>query len=1255
MSADELANRAADQLSESKRRLVEQRLQGKARAAVPRIDGIPPSSRKGPALASVGQQWMYLAHQAAPHAAALNVTSSFRAKGTLDVDLVQKCVNHVVARHDVLRSNFVSTASAVERVVHDDLSIAIDRVRCRDEDDLRARAETLARQLFDLGKGPLLRLHWLEASGVDGLLMLVVADLVADRWSLGIFWKEVTALYREATNGEPATLADVPVRFGDFADWQRAWLESGALNAQLTYWRNRLAALPPPLPLPTDLPFPTRITHEGRLESGHVSEDIAARLTQFAASQNASVFMALLACFQILLHRYTGTLDIVIGSPIANRRRKETAGLIGFFLSTVALRTRLSGRSTARDVLRLTREAVLEGIEHQDAPFDRVVEAVRPERVPGRHPMFQVMFVHQTEAEAPRVLDFGGVELGHVQVETGTSRFDLTLFAAESGRGIETMIEYRTDVFSRETIQRMLGHYGQLLESILADPDRPIAELEFLTAHERKQLLVDWQGAQRSLDHVADVVAQIDARASATPDADAVIGGGRRLSYRQLRAASSAIARQLLRLGTGRDTPVAHYAGRTPEAIAAIVGIMKAGAAYVPIDPDYPEHRRRFIVANTSIDTAVTTAARRAQIGALVARTVVVDDVASPDEDDSTSPALVDQRQIAYVIHTSGSTGDPKGVVISRRNLRYSTEARALFYGTAPQRFLLVPSFSFDSSVAVIFWTLTQGGALVLADADDQRDPGRLRRLIREHAVTDLLCIPALYREILRQEVVELQSLQRVIVAGEACTPELVALHFERLPRTSLFNEYGPTEATVWATVHSCTAEDGARGSIVPIGRPVPNASAFVFDSNQQPLPVGIAGELWLGGEGIARGYYGRDDLTQERFVERTLPLVGPSRLNRTGDLARWRSSGLLEFLGRNDEQIKLRGYRIEPGEIESALEAHPGIQRAVVVATQVRLRSRSEDGGDDVATLLREIGRPDFEGALAEVEALTPEQVQLALGEARDAVRSPADRAAIRDRFRLELHATTPGFIAPPREAQRNWLLGKTMEEFADDLEHLDAVARSLVRGFDHQIGTDVRDITQARLNDQEIMEDWQIPLMHAMARHVTATHGDLLEIGFGRGVSAEIIQQAGVRSHTIVEPNDHSVSHYFAPWRARRPDMDIRLFHARWQDVDDQLGLFDSIFFHAFPMNEQEFADYVLRSVTFAEHAFAPMAAHLKSGGVFTYLTTEIDSLSRGHQRRLLQHFREISLHVEPLQVPEDVKDMWWARSMVVVKAVK
>jgi amino acid adenylation domain-containing protein len=816
--------------------------------------------------------------------------------------------------------------------------------------------------------------------------------------------------------------------------------------------------------------------------------------------------------------------------------------------------------------------------------------------------------------------------------------------------------QYSTDLFDRATLFRWNQSFLELLRGIAANPECPIHNLPVIPENEHARLLHEFNQTRLEVDPWVPLHDQISRQAMLQPGRTAVAWGGERLSYRDLNARADQVACYLQRQGAGPEDRVAVCLRRTPNMIIAMLGVWKAGAAYVPLDPQYPHERLRFMLQDARAKFVLTEDTVCARVDGTSARVVDLNELTeSTLEDSPADPGPFSLDQLAYVIYTSGSTGRPKGVAVSHQNLLYSTQARLRYYADPPERFLLVPSFSFDSSVAGIFWILASGGTLVVASTEEVRDPGRLSALIRAQRVTDVLCIPSLYRELLRSGADNLRSLRRMIVAGEPCPPHLVTLHHECLPDTALFNEYGPTEATVWATVHACTRGDGDAAN-VPIGRPIANTAAYVLDTREHPLPAGIAGELFLGGAGLAQGYLGSPELTSERFITRTLPIVGSTRLYRTGDRARWRQDGELEFLGRSDDQLKVRGYRIEPGEIESVLEQHPDVEQAAVVAPASEARARDPRAHpDDLAELASQVPRSDLEALLDEIEGLEAEAVDHPAQEGQAATPTPrTDRVVARERFRLELH-TTPEFVAPPRSAQRNWLLGRAMEEFGDDLEQLDAAARSFVRGYDHELGSDLRDISRAALTDEQIMEDWQIPLMRAMARHVTESHGHVLEIGFGRGVSAEMIQELGVTSHTVVEPNDHSVHHYFDPWRRRHAGADIRLLHARWQDVSDQLGVFDGIFFHAFPMNEQEFTDYILRSVTFAEHAFGAMASHLREGGVFTYLTTEIDSLGRGHQRSLLRHFRSIAMHVEPLQVPGDTRDMWWANSMVVVKAVK
>ena len=1237
-----------ERLSESKRRLLEQRLRGGG--ATPNRDELARPQR-GERPASPAERWLFLAHQAENGAPAFNSIGSFRVSGALDLPRFERAVRALVARHETLRSAFTLADGDVRVTVHEHADAPLAVIACADADEQWSKAEEIARRPFDPARPPLIRWAYLTAPAVEPLLLLAGSDLVVDHWSLGVVWTELDALYR--SDGAVLALPPLKAQYREVAAAQREQLASGALQPQQRFWTERLRALPPPLSLPTDRVYPSQLTYTGRLQRGHISPALAEGIRRLAAAENASPFMLLQAGLQVLLHRYTGTSDIVVGTPIANRRSRQTAALIGLLLTTVAIRGRVEALSTGREILRQVRTTVLEALENQDVPFDQVVAAAAPPRTPGRHPVFQVMLVYQTAAEAPEVLSLGDVVLRAELIGNGTSPFDLTFFVLEagSGGGMQTILEYRTDLFDADSAARFLDHFAQLLDSLVNEPDRPIGELPIMSATEQAQVRRFSRGEPFRLRDVPDVLTQIGSRAASHPGATAVIGSAGSLSYGELMATANGIAARMLEAGDYRGRPVALLAERQPASIAALVGILQSGAAYVPIDPEYPSARVRFVAHDAGIDIAVTSPRHQDDLHGIVARAVLLDDAVAPRSDAPTATALAGtSADPAYIIYTSGSTGDPKGVVVSRGNLTSSTEARVRWYEERPERFLLIPSLSFDSSVAVIFWTLSQGGTLVIADEEAQRDPQALCALVAEHGVTDLLCIPSLYREMLRQGGRALGSLRRAIVAGEACAPDVVSLHHARVPGARLFNEYGPTEATVWATVHECTAQDGVPGHPVPIGRPIPNGEVFVLDAQRRLAPIGVSGELYLGGSGVAIGYHGREDLTRERFVECALPDGTTSRVYRTGDRGRWRSDGRLEFLGRLDDQLKIRGYRIEPREIEAVLEQHPSVRRAAVVP--VRAPRTDSVSVDDLLTTIENAPDASVEPLLREIEALSAEEVRRAL--ARQEAPGATHRVMAGDGFRIELQ-TDPDFIAPPREAQRRWLLSRSLGELAEDLQHLAAIAPSLVRGTDVSVDATFRAPVDASIAAEHVMEDWQVPLMRVMASHVAQAHGDVLEIGFGRGVSAELIQESGVRSHTIVEPDERIITRYFEPWRARHADREIRLLTGKWQDVENRIALFDGIFFHAVPLDEQEFADYMVAGATFAEHAFRPMARHLRPGGVFTYLTTEIDSLSRRHQRRLLEHFREFSTSVVRLQVPEDTRDLWWAQSMVVVKAVR
>jgi guanidinoacetate N-methyltransferase len=497
-----------------------------------------------------------------------------------------------------------------------------------------------------------------------------------------------------------------------------------------------------------------------------------------------------------------------------------------------------------------------------------------------------------------------------------------------------------------------------------------------------------------------------------------------------------------------------------------------------------------------------------------------------------------------------------------------------------------------------------------------------------------------------------LQSLKTVVVAGESCPPALVARHHALVPGAGLFNEYGPTEATVWSTVYQCENRNSAR--TVPIGKPIANAQIYLLDEQLRPALNGASGEVYVGGDGVARGYFNRPELTAAKFIPDPFSKNPGARLYRTGDLARLLPDGNLEFLGRLDNQIKIRGHRIELDEIEAVLKEHPSVQDAAVIA--VEKTQPAPVNGEAEQLILRRLSAmnpADAHRILSEVEAVSQN------GAAKIPVESAAVPKELHVRqlsdFDLTLNIKRPDFIQPPRASQRNWLLNRALDEFEYDLRELDSLAKHFVPGADAELATLTSDRTQAELSEQEILEDWHLPLMKSMARAVTDSHGNILEIGFGRGLASSFIQACGVKSHTIIECNDSVISRFFEPWRARLPERDIRLARGKWQDVIESLGEFDGIFFQTYPLNEAEFAEYLSRSVVFAEHFFPIAARHLRPGGAFTYLTHEIDSLSRRHQRLILQHFSSLSLSVERLQLPADCKDLWWSDSMVVVKAIK
>jgi amino acid adenylation domain-containing protein len=982
---------------------------------------------------SFAQQRLWFLDRLEPGSPFYNVPSAVRLRGRLAPAALAAAFREIVRRHEALRTRFREIAGRPVQVIAEEAGVPLPVLDLaglpaagREAEAARfCRAE--ARRPIDLERGPLLRLALLRLAEDEHLLLAVVHHIASDGWSLGVFLRETAELYRACLAGDPSPLPPLPLQYADFALWQRGWLAGEILERQLAWWRERLAGVPP-LALPTDRPRPATPAYRGARTPVILPPAGAAEVGELARCEGATLFMTLLAAFSAVLGRWAGQETLAVGTPIAGRTRVELESLIGFFVNTLVLPADLAGDPTGRTLLGRCREAALGAYAHQDLPFEKLVEALRPDRELARAPLFQVLLAVQNtplpDAELP------GLTLAPVEVETGTARFDFTLTVAETPEGLAGSLDYDVHLFDRATAARLAGHVATLLQAIAADPGRRLSELPLLSPAEHHQLRCEWAGPlPPSAEDAAGIEEWIAAQARRTPDAVAVVQGARQLTYAELDAGAERLARDLRARGVGPETVVGIHLRKSPEAIVAILAVLRAGGAYLPLDPAYPEERlawlREDAGAAVTLDESDFASGRGGSGGVgggatrpetvpllepgRVAPPPAVQTRPYPKKNQEETPTPPSSP--VYLLYTSGSTGRPKGVVVTRAGLLASTRARLEGYTAPVSAFLLLPSLAFDSSVAGLFWTLCQGGALVLPKEDEAGDPVPLARLIEERRVSHWLSIPSLYGLVLDAAGPdELRSLAAVIVAGEPCPAELPERHAAALPGVPLLNEYGPTEGTVWAT-----AGELAAGERITIGRPIAGAWALVLDRELRPAPAGVPAELCLGGAGLARGYFGRPGLTAERFVPDPLGASG-ERLYRTGDLARWLPDGRLELLGRIDEQVKIRGFRIEPAEIEAALERCPGVRQAAVVARDLPSGDRRLAGCVVAAGDPEEI---DLEALRRRLAGQLPAHMVPAELVALDALPLSANGKVDRAALRSLLAGRTRGFrgAAPPAD----------------------------------------------------------------------------------------------------------------------------------------------------------------------------------------------------------------------------------------------
>ncbi|MFL6199844.1 MAG: amino acid adenylation domain-containing protein [Thermoanaerobaculia bacterium] len=892
----------------------------------------PPLVRgEGPAPLSFTQQRLWFLHQLDPEDA-YHVPGALRLRGPVREDVLERTLSEIVRRHEALRTVFRNNLQVV--LPPSDFELPVVDVP-GEREALRLLAEE-ARRPFDLETGPLVRALLLRLSDEERLLAVVTHHIVSDAWSLGVLLRELGAIYTAFAAGEPSPLPELPVQYPDYARWQRQWLAGEVLEREVAHWRRTLAGAPESLELPYDRqPSPATGNRGGR-RPFELSAELFGRLGELARRDGWTSFMALLAGWQALLARYVrlgGQEDVVVGSPIANRTRLELEGLIGFFTNTLALRLDLSGDPSFWELGRRVRAAALDAYAHQDVPFEKLVEELHPDRHLGRNPLFQTMLVLQKAAAGPAL---PGVETELLDVDTGTAKFDLTLMLVENGGAASGVLEYACDLFDAGTVDRMLGHLCTLLEAAVEDPGRRLSDLPLLTAAEQEELAA-WSRPRTPEPPRLLVHEGVSAQAARTPDAVAVLDGDQSLTYAELMEKARGLASRLRSLGVGPDVPVGLFLERSLDMMVAVLGVLEAGGAYLPLDPTWPEERLRIMLEDAHAPVLVTHAPLVGKVPGGVQNVIRVDD---PDGRGFLPAGCTTPDNLCYLIYTSGSTGRPKGVAMTHAAITAMLLWQQRTSSAKAGRTLQFTSLSFDVSFQEIFSTWWAGGTLVLVSEDVRRDPPALARLLAEQRVERLFLPFVALQQLALSAISALEgdfpsSLREVMSAGEQLyvTPQVAEL-FSRLPGAELHNHYGPSEthAVSWLDLLGDASRWPERP---PIGVPIDHARVFLLDAGLQPVPVGVAGEVWVGGAGLARGYLGRPRLTAERFLPDPFHWAGGwkpgDRLYRTGDLARRRPDGIFEFLGRRDSQVKIRGHRIELFEVETALARHPAVQQAAV------------------------------------------------------------------------------------------------------------------------------------------------------------------------------------------------------------------------------------------------------------------------------------------------------------------------------------
>lgn len=915
---------------------------------------------------SFAQQRLWFLDQLEPGGSVYNIPDTHYFDGPINLDALERSLSELIRRHEVLRTTFQSRNGEPVQVIAEpqpqklevvDLSHLPESER---EAEAQRMADEEAERPFDLARGPLFRFRLLRLAEANHILLLNMHHIISDGWSLTVLGRELGTLYDAFNTGQPSPLSDLTIQYADFAVWQREWLQGETLEKQLVYWREQLSGDLPVLDLLTDRPRPAMYTYRGSSVDLELDEKNTDRLRQTARESNATLFMTLLAAFKVLLWRYTRQDEIIVGSPIANRNRTEIEGLIGFFVNTLVLRSKLNPEMTFRELLAQVRETTLGAYGHQDVPFEKLVEELQPERSLNRQPLFQVLFTLQ----ASEGIALEGLESGWMNTRRDTAKFDLNLFMAETETGLYSWFSYNTDLFDATTVARMLKHYHTLLEDIAAHPDARLSDLSLMTREEREQI-EEWNETRTEYERDQCVHQLVELQAARRPDTVAVVQGEKQLSYDEINHRANQLAHFLRAHGVGLETRVGVLMERSAEWIVALLGILKAGGVYVPLDGNYPQPRLQFMIEDSEVKLLLTESGQP-EIGS--AEVVYLDQAWEQlrNESGQNPENVAHADNLAYVMYTSGSTGRPKGAGITHRAInRLVRNTNYVKLGDG-DRVAQLSNPSFDAATFEIWGALLNGIPLVLLEKETVLSPAELRQQLVDQQISTMFLTTALFNQMGHRPDI-LSSLNYMLFGGEAVDPQAVQRVLDQGKPRHLLHVYGPTEGTTYATWYEVqNVEPGAR--TVPIGRPLANSDVWVLDSWSRMVPVGVTGELCIGGDGLARGYLGRPELTAEKFVPHPYGRKPGARLYRTGDMVRYQSDGNIEFLKRIDQQVKVRGFRVELGEIESSLNQYSAIAESVVVDRK--------DASNNTQLIAYVVPREGAEPASSEIYAFLQEKL---------------------------------------------------------------------------------------------------------------------------------------------------------------------------------------------------------------------------------------------------------------------------------------